>query len=132
MRYLLLLTLAISLYGGEKFVLIANKNFPLKELKKEQIKQIYLKKLRFINETPIVPINYTPRDPLRKEFENKILKIPPKRLKRYWMKKHYLGIRPPLTQNSSKSAILFVKKVDGAIAYIPHSELTQDVKVIYK
>ncbi len=132
MRYILLLSLAVLLYSSEKFVLIANKNFPLEKLNKDQIKQIYLKKLRFIDGVQIIPINYTPRDLLRKEFENKILQIPPKKLKRYWMKKHYQGTRPPLTQSSSKSAILFVKKVDGAIAYIPHLELTQDIKVIYK
>ncbi len=134
MRYVFLLGLAITLYGGESLVVIANKNFPLDTLSNEQVKQIYLRKIRFIDTVLMIPLNYAPTDPLRQEFERSVMKMSPQKLKRYWMKKHYQGVRPPLTQNSSTSALLFVKKVDGAIAYIPQKVLgdhTHDIIILY-
>ncbi len=131
MRYLLLLCMSLLLYGGEKLVVIGNQNFPIKRLSKDQIRQIYLKRMRFIKDIPIVPINYTARDPLRKIFEKNLLRISSKKLSRYWMKEHYLGKRPPVVQSSVESAIVFVKKIDGAIAYIPYSKLPVDVRILY-
>jgi len=132
MRYLLLLSFAIALYGGEKFVLISNQNFPIKQLLSGQIKQIYLKRMQFIDDMPIVPINYSARDPFRKFFEKNLLHISSKKLSKYWMKRHYLGIRPPLVQTSVESAILFVQKVDGAVAYIPESAVPSNLRVLYR
>ncbi len=133
MRYLLLLlSFSLFLYGSDKLVLIANKNFPVDHLTKNQVKQIYLKRITLINGVSIVPINYIAQNRLRKKFEKKILRLSPKKLKRYWMKEHYLGKRPPIVQSSIKSAIIFVRKVDGAIAYIPYSKLPLDVVVLYK
>ncbi len=131
MRFLLLFCFAISLYGSEKFALISNQNFPINNLLEEQIRQIYLKRMHFIKNMPIIPINYIARDPLRNYFEKSMLHLSSKRLKRYWMKKHYEGKRPPLVQSSVESAIIFVKKVDGAVAYIPYSKLPKDVKILY-
>ena len=112
-------------------MLISNQNFPVTNLLEGQIKQIYLKRMRFIKDMPIVPINYLARDPLRKVFEKTLLHMPSKKLKRHWIKEHYLGIRPPIVQSSVESAIVFVKKVDGAVAYIPHSKLPAGVRVLY-
>jgi len=132
MRYLLLLNLTVILYSNEQFVLISNQNFPVSHLLKGQIKQIYLKRIRFIKNIPIIPINYTAQNPLRKDFEKSLLKLSSKKRKRYWMNEHYLGIRPPIIQSSVESAIAFVKKVDGAVAYIPDTKLPADIRVLYK
>ena len=131
MRYLLLFSLTAILYGNERFVLISNQNFPVSHLSEGQIKQIYLKRISFIKDMQIVPINYIARDPLRKVFEKNLLHMSAKKLSRYWMKEHYLGIRPPVVQSSVDSTIVFVKKVDGAVAYIPHSKLPADMRVLY-
>jgi len=131
MRYLLLLSLSVTLYSSERFVLICNQNFPLLKLSKGQIKQIYLKRIRFIQDVPIIPINFAARDSLRQNFEKSLLRMSTKKLSRYWMHEHYLGMRPPLVQSSVESAIVFVKKVDGAVAYIPYSKLPSDVRVLY-
>ncbi len=131
MRFLLLFCFTISLYGNEKFALISNHNFPINHLLEEQIRQIYLKRMHFIKDMPIIPINYTARDPLRNYFEKSMLHLSSQKLKRYWMKKHYEGKRPPLVQSSVESIIIFVRKVDGAVAYIPYSKLPKDVKILY-
>ncbi len=131
MRFVLLFFVIISLYADEKFAIISNKNFPVNHLTQGQIKQIYLKRMRFIKDISIVPINYRARDPLRNYFEKSILHLSHKKLKKYWMKKHYEGKRPPLVQSSIDSAIIFIKKVDGAIAYIPYSKIPSGVKILY-
>ncbi len=131
MRYLILLCFGIFLYAGDKIVLIGNQNFPVERLKESQIKQIYLKRMRFIKNIPIIPLNYTARDPLRKFFEKHLLHMSSMKLSRYWMREHYLGKRPPIVQSSVESAIVFVKKIDGAIAYIPYSKLPAGVRILY-
>lgn len=132
MRYiLLLLYFTVSLYSSDKYVFISNQNFPLSRVNADQIKQIYLKRLRFIKEMPIVAVNYPAHYMLRAQFEKEILKMSSKQLHRYWMKEHYLGTRPPVVQSSIESAIMFVKNVDGAIAYIPYDTLPEDVRILY-
>ena len=54
------------------------------------------------------------------------------KLKNYWIKQHYKGHRPPYRVESVKSMILFIKKVKGAIGYIPLSKVDKSIKIIYE
>jgi hypothetical protein len=80
----------------------------------------------------LVALNLPPQDPLRKTFEHEILDMSSAQLDSYWIKQHYKGYRPPYRVESIASMILFIKKVEGAIGYIPLSKLDQDLKVIYE
>ncbi len=131
MKYLLIFSLSVSLLSADRLAIIANQNFPVKKLQKWQIKQIYLKRIRYIENIPIIPINYKAGDSFRLIFEKNLLNMSSIKLRRYWMKEHYLGKRPPIVQSSVRSAIIFVKKVDGAVAYIPYSKVTKEVRVLY-
>ncbi len=132
MKFVLILLVAILIQADERFVLVGNHNFPVDKLSKFQIKQIYLKKARFIDGVAITPINYQAQNLLRKRFEKSIFSMSQKRLKRYWLKEHYLGRRAPVVQKSIKSALLFVVRVDGAVAYVPYSQADVDVKILYE
>jgi ABC-type phosphate transport system substrate-binding protein len=125
---MLLLLPIISL--ANEYVVISNKN--MKDLSEGEIKAIFLKKLTIINDVTAVPLNLEAREPLRLEFEQKLLNMNFEKLKSYWTKEHYLGHRPPISMKSQESVKAFVKKVDGAIGYINSSSVDSDLKVLYR
>jgi len=115
---------------ADKYAVVSNQN--VKELSKTQIKAIFLKKLKMINDIKLIPLNTAPKDKLRVKFEKRILRMSFGSLKAYWNSQHYLGQRPPLSMKSQESVITFVKRVDGAIGYINEKNLDNKLKVLYK
>lgn len=130
-RLLLGICIAAKLFGSDSFVVIANRNFPAKQLTEQQVRQIYLMRMRFIRGVPLLPINYSASDSLRGHFEADLLKMSRKQLQRYWTEEHYLGRRPPIVQASVESAVAFVREVEGAVAYIPRERIPEEVIVLY-
>ncbi len=127
-----LMLVSWPLYATEQYAIIANARFPLNALTHEQVKRIYLKKLRYISAQELYALNYPARHPLRQQFEHDILGMTPSQLKRYWTKAHYRGVRPPLIQHSFEAVITFVRNVDGALGYLPLDAIPKDVKILYK
>ena len=118
--------------NAESLVVVTNKNFPLTSLNEDQLKQIFLKRTRYIENTKIFPINIQARKNYRKIFEKSIMKMNAFALKKHWTKAHYHGLRPPKVLSSIESTLAFIRSVDGAIAYIPFSKLPDDLHVILK
>lgn len=121
--------LSISSFADE-YAVVSNKN--MKDLSLEQIKAIYLKKIKTIDNLEIVPLNLGTRDPLRKKFEKQIINIEFEELKSYWKNQDNIKKRPPLNMKSTESVKAFVKKVDGAIGYINASEIDETLKILYR
>ena len=132
LKKLFLLLLIFHFVYAEDILVITNLESDISTLKKDELRKIYLKKRRLWKETKLFPLNLPPDSIYRKVFEQKILKMPSEALDIYWMKQHYHGHRPPYMLKSVKSIILFVKKVKGAIGYIPQSSADGSVKTIYK
>ena len=130
MKIFLITLLFFTTIFANEYVIISNKN--MQTLSISQIKAIFLKKITFIDDTKVVPLNLGTRDPLRVKFEKRVLKMGFMRLKSYWTKQHYLGKRPPISLKSQESIKAFVKKVDGAIGYIESNKLDSNVKEIYR
>ncbi|MDM5271584.1 hypothetical protein PGH07_05305 [Sulfurovum sp. zt1-1] len=131
-RIICILIFSLLILHGESFVLVTHPKSPIKNLTKSQAKSIYLKERRFWGDTKLTTLNLPPDNPLRKAFESDVLEMTPGELDSYWMKQHYRGHRPPYRVESVQSILMFVKKVEGAIGYIPQRAVTDDVKVIYK
>lgn len=129
--YLLILLISIAL-SAEQFVLIINKESPIKSLSKKELKRIYLKKRHFWGEMKLTALNLPPNSTLRQDFEHNVLGMSAKELESYWMRQHYRGQRPPYRLKSAQSVLIFVKKVKGAIGYIPRSLVDKSVRVIYR
>ena len=85
-----------------------------------------------IGNQKIIPLNLLGQEASRIAFENEILKMDRNRLNTYWVKQHFQGITPPITQPSHESIKAFVQNVEGAIGYIPSSQVDSNVKVIYE
>lgn len=133
LRIILITALLILTLDARQFVVIANKaNTPDKEFSKEEIRRVYLKKRRYSGPFKLVPLNLSPSDPLRKEFESGLMGMSGRQLAAYWAKQHYQGHRPPLTMMSVESVIAFVREVEGAIGYVPKETVDERVKIIYE
>jgi len=130
-RLLVLLSLLCTLSKADELVIVANSNFPLPQLDEHQIKQIYLKRTRYLNGIELLPINLSVRDPLRKAFELSVLQMSKRALKQHWTKAHYRGTRPPMVKHSVLSTIAFVRQIDGSIAYLPRSAVPSDLIELY-
>ena len=127
---LLFLVISNSSIVADEYAIVANRS--MKELSTNQIKAIFLKKITYVDDMKLVPINLGTRDRLRLKFEKKILKMSFSRLKIYWTKQHYLGHRPPVSMKSQESIKAFIKKVDGSIGYIEEQYVDDDLKIIYR
>lgn len=131
-RIALILLLLLSTLKAEPFVLVTNPKSPIDSLSKSQVRMIYLKQRRYWKSIKLVPINLPPESELRKHFEKSLLKMHHSQLENYWIRQHYKGLRPPYRVESVESVKMFVKKVEGAIGYIPLSKLDKDLKVLYE
>jgi len=121
----------VLVYSAE-YAVIIDKDSSVSKLSSKQLKDIYLMKRHFIGSTKIVPINLPSELKIRNEFEKHVLHLNREELNRYWVKKHFQGVTPPVMQSSDKSMKLFVKNVNGAIGYLPISQVDSDLKVIYE
>ena len=129
LQIVILLSLLFCNAIADKYVVVSNNT--MKKLSKTQIKAIFLKKIKIIDDTKLVALNLSPKDDLRVKFEKQILNMSFGSLKSYWTSQHYLCHRPPLSMKSQKSIIAFIKKVDGAISYIEEKNLSNGLKVHY-
>jgi len=127
--YFCIAILWTQLYATE-YVVVVNKN--IKSLHLGQIKAFFLKKTSYLGDEVIVPINLSPRNPIRISFEKNILDMSFTRLKSYWTKQHYLGHRPPISVKSQATVKAFIKKVDGAIGYMQLSKVDNELTVVYR
>lgn len=121
-----------SLLSAEQLAIVANNSFPLAQLDDHQVRQIFLKKTRYIGKTRLLPLNLSAQDESRQIFERDVLRMSTSQLRKHWTKIHYQGKRPPLVQHSTESIVAFIRKVDGAIGYIYQSKVPKDLKILYK
>jgi hypothetical protein len=126
-----LILMTISIYASNISIII-NKNSNISTLSKKEIKDIFLLNKQFVNSTKVIPLNVLGDSEERSSFEKKIMEMDKEDINRYWIKKHFQGVTPPLTQQSFESIKLFILNVDGSIGYIPSSLVDKNVRVIYE
>ena len=119
----------ISIYANE--YAIVSSSFT-QELTQSQARAIFLKKIIFIDDMKMLPVNLGARDKIRNSFESHILEMSFSHLKAYWTKQHYLGHRAPISMKSQKSMKAFVIKVEGAIGYIEMKNIKKPLNILYK
>lgn len=123
----------VHIVEGEKaIVIIANKSLHIKEISANELKMVFLKEKKILNNIDLVPVNLETLHPTRKIFEKTLLGFSRNTLREYWTKKHYMGIRPPVNLKSSQSVLSFVKEIEGAIGYIPIDDLSSEVDIVYE
>lgn len=124
-------TLSVTLLGSQ-YALIISKKSSLESLSTQQIKEIFLQKRHFVGNERIIPINLVGQHESRIMFESTVVGMDRDRLNAYWVKQHYEGVSPPLTQSSFESIKVFVQTVEGSIGYVPSSMVDKTVKAVYE
>ncbi len=133
MRILIfLLIIQISSAYAADFAVVVSKSSSIEAMGSRKVKDIFLKKRNFNSNEKLLPVNVLGDKLVRKQFEEKILKMEREELNRYWVQNHFQGITPPITQASLDSVKKFIEKVDGAIGYLPLDMVDSELKVVYE
>lgn len=117
---------------GSQYTLIVSKKTDLSTLSTQQVKEIFLQKRHSVGSHRVIPLNLVGQHESRSLFESNVLGMDRDRLNNYWVKQHYEGISPPLTQGSFESIKAFVQSVDGSMGYVPSSMVDNSVKAVYE
>ena len=132
MKPIALLLILISTIFADQYSVIISKKTNVTTLSVQQIRDIFLQKRHSLGDQKVIPLNLVGQEPSRIAFESDVLGMGRDRLNAYWVKQHFQGITPPITQPSHESIKAFVQNVEGAIGYIPSSMTDGSVKVIYE
>lgn len=132
MKTIILFFIFVSAVFGAQYSIIISKKAPVSALSADQIRDIYLQKRHSVGDQKIIPLNLVGQDPSRIAFENAVIGMGRDRLNAYWVKQHFQGNSPPITQPSHESIKAFVQNVEGSIGYVPSSLVDSTVKVIYE
>jgi len=132
MKILLLIISVSSLVFGTEYCVIVSKKTSFSTLSTQQIREIFLQKRHTIGDQKMIPVNLVGQDDVRTAFESVVLGMDRNRLNTYWIKQHFQGTTPPITQPSVESIRAFIQNVEGSIGYIPSSMVDGGVKVVYE
>lgn len=117
---------------GSQYSLIVSKKSDFSTLSTQQVKEIFLQKRHTVGNNRVIPLNLVGQHESRGMFESIVLGMDRDRLNTYWVKQHYEGVSPPLTQSSFESIKAFVQTVEGAMGYVPSSMVDNSVKAVYE
>lgn len=98
------------------------------------IKRIFLgKKKSYSNGSPVLPVNLSPSNPLRQQFDKSALGKSASQIKAYWSKLVFSGKGAPPKEFATDAEILkLVKENPAVIGYIDASKADASVKVVAK
>ncbi|MDP1785648.1 MAG: hypothetical protein Q8K81_09520 [Sulfuricurvum sp.] len=123
--------LAATLLGSQ-YALIVSKKSGLGSLSTQQVKEIFLQKRHSVGSQRVIPLNLLGQHESRSLFESSVLGMDRDRLNNYWVKQHFEGVSPPLTQPSFESIKAFVQTVEGSLGYVPSLMVDNSVKAVYE
>lgn len=132
MKLLWCLISVSTIVMGAEYSVIVSKKAPFSTLSVQQIRDVFLQKRHTIGDQKMIPVNLVGQDEVRFAFESAVLGMDRNRLNTYWIKQHFQGITPPITQPSVESIRAFIQNVEGSIGYIPSSKVDGTVKVVYE
>jgi len=116
---ILLLVLQIQVAYAESLYIVGNKSSFKEPLKIDEIRSIYLLKLKNTKAgKKMLPINLPPNSNVRALFSQAVFHKQAMALADYWNRMAFRGINPPIIQSSEKSVLIFVNHVAGAIGYV--------------
>lgn len=119
--------------AAEEIVVIAHPSNPVDELTLDQLRNIYLGDSKYFPGTDIktAPIDHAKGSMERKIFYQLIIKMSPKRLKKYWSKKVFSGeASPPRTLPQTGSVLQKVANSPSSIAYVYKTQINEEVKTL--
>jgi len=116
------------------FVVVVNKNNPIESLSKREVIDIYMGRfLTFPDGEHVQPLDLPSQSSLKNDFYVSLVNQDERKIKAYWARLLFSGrAKPPETLDSIAAILAKVEKINQAIAYIPATAVTDNVKVVYR
>jgi ABC-type phosphate transport system substrate-binding protein len=120
--------------SAEPLVVVVHKDNPTNELSRSQLIDLYMGKyVAFPDGRRAEPLDIDNDDQLKEQFYLELVGMPLNRVNAYWSRVKFSGnARPPLKQSNQQAALQYLAASDSAITYISASNVTNDVKVVYR
>ena len=104
--------------AGE-LLIVAHPSVPVDRIEQDELARIFLlKKTRWPDGRPIVPVNREAESRARQWFTRIVLGRSMRALIGYWNQMQFRGHMPPVVQESDAAVLGFVAHVPGAIGYV--------------
>jgi ABC-type phosphate transport system substrate-binding protein len=118
-----------------RYVVIVNLSNPTVTLSATEVQKIFLGKLQAwkINGQlqPVNPVDQRPDSPVRVAFTQNVLRRSIGEVEAYWRQEVYAGRSFPPVEQSEMEAIVSVREMVGAIAYVSANADLKGVKVLH-
>ncbi|MBB1287793.1 hypothetical protein H5085_01800 [Pseudoalteromonas sp. SR43-6] len=131
---LCLLLVSVSVYAkSTEFVVVVNKSNAINALSKREIIDIYMGRyLTFPDGETSKPLDLPAQSTLKNDFYLKLVNKDEQKINAYWARLLFSGrAKPPTPSTSVEDAINKIAASQFAIGYIPLSQVTDAVKVVY-
>ena len=117
-----------------QIVIVVAKENPVDSVNKRDLKRIFLRqKTKWPNGSNITVYERHTKNPIRKEFSQRVLGKKPNELKEYWLNlKLTRAMKAPKVCRSDKLLRRYLERVKGGIGYMYLHEIDDKVKVVYK
>ncbi len=113
------------------FVIVASPGTTDRRLTREAAARIFLRKQNFWESgARTQPVNLPVTHPLRREFSQSILGMPPDALQDYWRDMYFQGVLPPHVLASEEAVALFVASTPGAVGYVSTCAAAQKLSIV--
>lgn len=129
-----ILTAISQAISAEPLVVVVHKDNPVNELTRSQLIDLYMGKyVAFPDGRKADPVDVANGENIREQFYRELVGLPLNRVNAYWSKIRFSGnARPPILQQNQQAALEYLGTSESAITYITASNVTSDVKVVYR
>ena len=129
-----LLAVVAAAAAQAEVAVIGHPSLPVNELELQKVRDIWLGKLKHINESALVrPVDQGASSRVRDEFYLKSLDKSPQQVKAYWARITFTGkAEAPLTLSDDTAVKNWVASHPDAIGYIDSAQADGSVKVLLK
>jgi hypothetical protein len=119
-------------YGSGSLVVVAHVDTP--PLNESTLQRVYLGKVVEINGRPIIPVNLTKGNDLRRAFMEQVLTHDDDKFVAYWTVRRYIGQgTPPREFETIEQQVEFLRRTPGSVGYVQDvADLKPGLRVLLK
>lgn len=122
---------SVLAYANEELIVVTHKENPVDTMNRSQIIDLFMGKyVAYPDGRKALPLD---NNLLKSDFYNKLVGLSVARVNAYWSRIQFTGrARPPQEQDNNQSIVEYIKENENAIGYIPKSQLTDELKVVFE
>lgn len=123
-----------SVSASEELVVVTNQLNPINSMSKSQVIDMFMgRHVAFPDGSKATPIDNKGEESHRQDFYLSLVDLPIARVNSYWSRIRFSGrATPPQAIESSALIVKYIEQNQNAIGYIPRSQLTDQLKVVFE